>query len=186
MNRCIFEEEFKLASSKVNNAKKLAVCMHSFKPLNDSDKTIKLVIAMEELSELQQELIGAMVGKPNRMGLLEEITDVTLVLDWIEILCNLEDEEILEAISYRSEQFSNSKGITVLTIVKNLAELQQEISKVIREKGRRLALIFRIADVSLSLDWLKTKSEFTDEEINKALNVKIDRLYDKIFPQNDN
>lgn len=182
MDRCIFEEKFKFVSSKVNNTKKLAIYRHSFKTLNDSDKTVKLVIAMEELSELQQELIDAMVGNLNRMGILEEIADVTLVLDWIKMLCNLEDEEILDAISCRSGKFSNYKGITVLTIVKNLAELQQEISKVIREKGRRMALIFRIADVSLSLDWLKTKSEFTDEEIDKALNVKIDRLYDKIFP----
>lgn len=182
MDRCIFEEKFKLVSSKVNNTKKLAIYKHSFKTLNDSDKTVKLVIAMEELSELQQELIDAMVGNLNRMGLLEEIADVTLVLDWIKMLCNLEDEEVLDAISCRSGKFSNYKEITVLTIVKNLAELQQEISKVIREKGRRMSLIFRIADVSLSLDWLKTKSEFTDEEINKALNVKIDRLYDKIFP----
>ena len=56
------------------------------------DKT--LIIAMEELAELQQALSKFLRKKPNIDNLHEEYADVLICLEWIKQYCQLDDEEI--------------------------------------------------------------------------------------------
>lgn len=64
----------------------------------------------------------------------------------------------------------------LIIVMEELAELQQEISKYLRGKSDHLALVEECADVIMGLDYVKHICNITDEEINKAINVKIDRL----------
>lgn len=64
------------------------------------------------------------------------------------------------------------------------AELQQEISKYLRGKGDKLGLIEEIADVMLAMEWVKDICGIDDEELKKAMNVKLERM-DKKLENND-
>ena len=60
------------------------------------DKT--LIIAMEELAELQQALSKFLRKKPNMDNLHEEFADVMICMEWIKMYCHLEEAEILETL----------------------------------------------------------------------------------------
>lgn len=68
-----------------------------------------LVIAIEEFSELQQQLTKCLRGKMNKEHLLEEYADVLICLDWIKKYCNLTDEEINDWKEKKNER--NKKKI---------------------------------------------------------------------------
>ena len=53
-----------------------------------------MVIAMEELAELQQAISKGIRGKLNKDNLTEEIADVYIVLDWIKMYFSVNDEEL--------------------------------------------------------------------------------------------
>lgn len=55
------------------------------------------------------------------------------------------------------------------------AELQKEISKQIRGYGDAYGLLEEIADVHIILMYLQTIFEYTDEEIQKAIDIKLRR-----------
>ena len=57
-------------------------------------KTIKEVICMEELAELQQQVSKDIRGQLDRDHLIEEFGDVVICLEWLKIIHNISDEEI--------------------------------------------------------------------------------------------
>ena len=68
----------------------------------------------------------------------------------------------------------------LIIVMEELAELSQQISKRLRDKYDRISLLEETADVILCLEYIKNIMDFTDIEINKAINVKINRLRDVI------
>lgn len=64
----------------------------------------------------------------------------------------------------------------LVIVMEELAELQQQLSKFLRGKGDHIGLVEECADVIMGMDYVKHICNITDEEINKAINVKIDRL----------
>lgn len=64
----------------------------------------------------------------------------------------------------------------IVIVMEELAELQQQLSKFLRGKGDHIGLVEECADVIIGLDYVKHICNITDEEINKAINVKIDRF----------
>lgn len=62
--------------------------------------------------------------------------------------------------------------------MEEMAELAQEISKCLRKKGINdyYSLIEEMADVRICLYHLQTLYNISDEELNKAINVKMDRM----------
>lgn len=70
------------------------------------------------------------------------------------------------------------KGCKNLVIaMEELAELSQEISKIIRGKGDKMGLLEEYADVLVVLEWIKKIANLKDEEIARALNVKLNKIY---------
>lgn len=61
--------------------------------------------------------------------------------------------------------------------MEELAELSQQISKIIRGKGDKMGLLEEYADVLIVLEWIKKIANLKDDEIAKALNVKLNRIY---------
>lgn len=61
-------------------------------------------------------------------------------------------------------------------IFEEIAELQKEICKDMRGANNREALIEETADLLIMLEQLKMMHHITDEEIEKVMKFKIDRL----------
>ena len=64
----------------------------------------------------------------------------------------------------------------LIIVIEELAELTQQLSKFLRGKEDHIGLIEEFADVTMALHYVKEICGITDDEINKAINVKIDRL----------
>lgn len=64
----------------------------------------------------------------------------------------------------------------LIIVMEELAELQQQLSKYLRGKGDHLDLVEECADVLVGIGYIKAICGVTDAEINKAINVKVDRL----------
>ena len=73
-------------------------------------------------------------------------------------------------------RFYDQRGHENLIIdMEEMAELSQEISKYIRGKGDHFSLLEEMADVQVCLYHLQNLFNISDEELNKAVNVKINR-----------
>lgn len=73
-------------------------------------------------------------------------------------------------------RFYEQRGHENLIIdMEEMAELSQEISKQIRGKGDYYSLLEEMADVRVCLYHLQNLYNISNMELNKAINVKIDR-----------
>lgn len=63
-----------------------------------------------------------------------------------------------------------------IIVMEELAELSKEVSKFVRLKGNRDALLEEMADVLIGIDYLKEIHDISDEELNKAIAIKLYRL----------
>lgn len=77
----------------------------------------------------------------------------------------------------------NNTTEELVVIMEELAELSQQISKKIRGKEDKMHLLEEIADVYICLEELKILEHFTDEEIQIAKSVKLNRLRDALGNQ---
>lgn len=65
-----------------------------YKELLSLNPTAQMIVAIEELSELQKELTKALRNKIDRVAILEEYVDVSIILEQIKILYKLNDKDI--------------------------------------------------------------------------------------------
>lgn len=63
-----------------------------------------MVIAMEELAELQQAVSKGIRDKLDKDNLTEEIADVYIVLDWIKSYFSVDDEELAKWYKYKENR----------------------------------------------------------------------------------
>ena len=68
----------------------------------------------------------------------------------------------------------------LIIAAEELSELGQQTCKILRGTGDKTALIEELADVWVSCLYIREASNISDEELNKAINVKIQRVKDKI------
>lgn len=74
---------------------------------------------------------------------------------------------------------NNPRGHRNLIIVmEELAELSKEISKELRGKGDWYNILEELADVKLSLYYVQEICDISNDDLNKAINIKIKRLED--------
>ena len=78
-----------------------------------------------------------------------------------------------EEIRKSNEQLGEKTKLVIC--MEEAAELSQAISKYYRNKPDRLNLIEEIGDMIICIESLKQICNITEEEIIKAINVKIDR-----------
>lgn len=73
----------------------------------------------------------------------------------------------------------NPRGHRNLIIVmEELAELTKEISKHLREKGNLYSILEELADVQLGIYYVQEICNIQDEDLHRAMNVKMKRLED--------
>lgn len=65
--------------------------------------------------------------------------------------------------------------LTCTMEMEELAELTQQISKQIRGYGDRTGLLEEMADVALGMEYLKVIFDISQEEMQKAIDVKLQR-----------
>lgn len=63
--------------------------------------------------------------------------------------------------------------------MEEFAELQQQISKQVRGYGDRIGLLEEMADAYICLEFLKSIFDITPEELQKAIDVKLQRERNK-------
>lgn len=95
MNRQIFVDKLKDAVPMDE--------LHINKVITDSINStdndgIHLVIAMEELSELQKEISKELRGKGDKVNVLEELADVQIVIYYVKKILGITDEDIQKAV----------------------------------------------------------------------------------------
>lgn len=80
-------------------------------PLN-KDTNIKglynLIIGMEELSELQKEISKLIRNKGDKIAILEEMADVSVILEELKYICNIDDQLIEDAIQVKLNKASDN------------------------------------------------------------------------------
>lgn len=73
----------------------------------------------------------------------------------------------------------NPRGHRNLIIaIEELSELSKEISKELRGKGDNTNILEELADVQIGIFYIQEICKINDEDLNKAMNVKMKRLED--------
>lgn len=71
---------------------------------------------------------------------------------------------------------SETPSTNCIICMEELAELQQEISKQLRNKGGSYGLLEELADVYICLEMLKQMFNYSSDEIARAVEIKLDRF----------
>lgn len=66
--------------------------------------TTQLIVAIEELSELQKEICKALRNKAKNENILEEVADVYIMLEQIKLYFALTDEEVINTIKQKNNR----------------------------------------------------------------------------------
>lgn len=65
---------------------------------------LKCTIAMEEFAELTQQISKQIRGYDNRIGLLEEMADAYICLEFLKSIFNISSEELQKAVDVKLER----------------------------------------------------------------------------------
>lgn len=88
------------------------------------------------------------------------------------------DNIIKKSLSPKGENF---QGFTNLIIVmEEFAECQKEVSKHLRYKGDYHRLLEETADALIGIRYIQTICDISDQELIRAVNVKIKRLAERL------
>lgn len=82
-----------------------------YKKVIDTYGKQQVVIAIEELSELQKELCKALRCKVNFDNITEEIADVEIMLEQMKIYFGIDDEEVEEVKKKKIERTIKRLGL---------------------------------------------------------------------------
>lgn len=96
----------------------------------------------------------------------------------------MEKDEIMEIITNHVNSNMDDgypRGHRNLIVsMEELAELTQEISKVIRNKSDYITLLEEMADAKLSIYYIQEILKISDETLEKAMAVKMNRINDSL------
>lgn len=90
-------------------------------------------------------------------------------------------KEIVNNMIDASAEIEQIRGLRNLIIaMEELSELQQAISKILRDKGDKLNVIEELVDVEVVMETVKNTMGITEQELDKVRYIKLKRLEDKI------
>ena len=92
-------------------------------------------------------------------------------------------KEYFEQSIQRSIEASMIEGMplghqNLIIAMEELSELAKEVSKHLRGRGDYYATVEELADALLMIAYIQQICDISDDAINKALNVKLNRLND--------
>ena len=77
---------------------------------------LKCTIAMEEFAELTQAISKQIRGYDNRIGLLEEMADAYICLEFLKSIFNITPEELQKAMDVKLQRERNIKRLKLLEV----------------------------------------------------------------------
>ena len=89
------------------------------------------------------------------------------------------EDIIKNSLSAIPSSKNNIGTMNLLIVMEELAELSQEISKYIRDSNNKIGILEEMADVYLGLKYIQKVIGISDEMMNKAINIKLERLHNK-------
>lgn len=100
MNRGVFirrlKSDIQLSEKERKRIIRRSLQKHSWKA--------KCTVAMEEFAELQQQVSKQIRGYGDRIGLLEEMADVYICLNFLESIFDIKPEDLQKAIDVKLER----------------------------------------------------------------------------------
>ena len=75
-----------------------------YKTLFERNKEKQLIVALEELSELQKEITKNLRKKSNIDNLIEEIADVQIIIEQLKYYFNIQEESVNKVMDYKLER----------------------------------------------------------------------------------
>lgn len=72
--------------------------------LDSKEKTENLVICSEELAELIKEISKSIRGHKNTKNLIEEVADVTIVLEMLKLIFDINDDVLEKEINRKMKR----------------------------------------------------------------------------------
>lgn len=75
-----------------------------YKKLIQTYGQTQMIVAVEELSELQKEICKASRGKNNKEGIIEEMADVYIMLEQMKLYYGIDDKTILNKIEEKNNR----------------------------------------------------------------------------------
>lgn len=80
---------------------------------------------------------------------------------------------IKQSIRFMAKDNSYERGhMNLIIVMEELSELIKEVSKGLRGRLNRTALLEELADVQTAIFYIQEIFDIPDEELNKAINVK--------------
>lgn len=196
MDRTKFQEMMKDRVSVMSKTEQemimtAAIAYMDKHPINEFNGSKNVLIAIEENSELTEELIRCLTDndrKIGKIGLLEELADVclgcrmlthifsfTITIDMKETM-----EEGLKSVdrnTYDIEKFYYTAAI------KTLAVCSQHLTKTLRApitKEQQVDIGTTMNHLLYLIGKIAILNEFQYEDMEKAISVKLERLYNNI------
>ena len=127
-----------------------------FNKIELPEDTLSYVFAMKKLAETQQSISKYIRGRSERPN------DV-----YVDTLLN---NKILPRGS-----------INLIIAIEELAEMQQAMISYICGEPDRLNTLEETADSIVAMKYIRTLLDITPEDVNKALRVKVDRLWERLL-----
>lgn len=89
-------------------------------------------------------------------------------------------DDALSTVRILAGMHSHETGISpaqiqLVVAMEELSELSQELSKVVRCRGNDAAVLEELADVSIMVKYVQSAMNISDEDLNRAINVKLGR-----------
>lgn len=177
MDKNEFKEKYNKASTVISLPERIDIEMKSIdpNPIHIGNGTRNLIIVMEEISELIEQLTNAKTGEYDMLSLIEEIADTEQGLDYVQFVCDITYDDIIQR-----KQICNDQPLNTIVA---LTQLQQLLSKHLRGKSNKTQLIDAIVHVKTALKEIKFEFNIQQGQINKAINVKLQRLQE--YQNND-
>lgn len=73
----------------------------------------------------------------------------------------------------------------LVVTIEELSELQKEVTKQIRNEGKMENLVEEMADVYIVMEYLNMIFAITDDDINKEVEKKLNRLENRLNSENE-
>lgn len=138
-----------------------------------------LIIVIEELAELQGVMADIAVTYPkpdDKLHLQEELADVIMGMRYVQLICGIDMENAITEKPTVSIHIKNTAEFR--NISKPLLRGQMALTKYLRGKQDITKDMLRdiITDILAACRIIKIAYCISDEDINKAINVKLKRL----------
>ena len=84
-------------------------------------------------------------------------------------------EVLIRSFSPKSENMFEGYNNLIIAM-EEFAECSKEISKFLRGKPDKIALVEELADVQLSMFYIQKICDISDEDLERAVHIKIERM----------